>query len=362
LRSLGDQDIKALIDTVQAVVHKVSGRVILSVCEHLQNRIAEREAPSRIFANSQGKAWVAPDSRTAIEQGTIERLFDIFDAELLRRLPNVERLIVNREVSSLALPLSDKNKASGFAIMPRGSRFPIGDGILRFFVYWKQKAKPTDYDLSVILLDEKFQTVNQLSWTNLRTADDAAFHSGDITSAATGATEFVDINLDTVNCKYIVPQVNIFAGESFQDVEECFFGFMERTSEQRGKPFEAATVRMKSDLRGKGKVALPVAFIKDEGKWSVKWMQLYLTGRPRFNRVENNRLSTALLVGAIVKREFISLEYLTDLLRRKADISSWYEGQELTEPITYVGVTIPEGIPAGSRLISLSNLQDIIPA
>jgi len=212
------------------------------------------------------------------------------------------------------------------------------------------------------LLDEKFQTVNQLSWTNLRTADDAAFHSGDITSAATGATEFVDINLDTVNCKYIVPQVNIFAGESFQDVEECFFGFMKRTREQRGKPFEAATVRMKSDLRGKGRVALPVAFIKDEDKWSVKWMQLYLTGRPRFNRVETNRLSTALLVGGIVERQYISLAYLTDLLMRKADVSSWYEGQELTEPITYVGVTIPEGIPAGSRLISLSNLQDIIPA
>jgi stress response protein SCP2 len=362
LRSLARQESATLIDTVQAVIHKVSGRVILSVREHLQNRMAEREAPGRIFANSRGKAWVASDSRIAIEQGAIEKLFDIFDAELLRRLPNVKQLIVNHEVSSLALPLSDKNKASGFAIMPRGSMSPIGDGILRFFVYWKEKGQRTDYDLSVVLLDENYQIVNQLSWTNLRTADDIGGHSGDITSAALGATEFVDINLESVNCKYIIPQVNIFAGESFQEVEQCFFGFMERTPEQRGKPFEAATVRMKSDLRGKGKIALPLAFIKDKDKWSVKWMHLYLTGRPRFNRVETNCLSTALLVRAIVQRQYVSVGYLADLLSRKADNSSWYEGQELTEPITYIGIEIPEGIPPGSKLISLSNLPDIIPA
>ena len=51
---------------------------------------------------------------------------------------------------------------------------------------------------------------------------------------------------------FIVPQVNIYSGEGFEEVEESFFGFMLRDGEQKGRPFEPRTVRMKSELRGLG--------------------------------------------------------------------------------------------------------------
>jgi stress response protein SCP2 len=59
----------------------------------------------------------------------------------------------------------------------------------------------TDYDLSVLMLNEKFEYANQLSWTNLRTEDGVGVHSGDITSAPDGASEFIDIDLGKVECK-----------------------------------------------------------------------------------------------------------------------------------------------------------------
>jgi hypothetical protein len=88
-----------------------------------------------------------------------------------------------------------------------------------------------------------------------------------------------------------------------EEVEESFFGFMLREHEQRGKPFEPRTVRMKSDLRGPNRVALPPVFFRDDNGWQVRWMHLFLRGRPAFNRVEENRVSTWQMVAGIMGRQ-----------------------------------------------------------
>ncbi|MFC5789563.1 hypothetical protein ACFPPE_06810, partial [Agromyces tardus] len=75
--------------------------------------------------------------------------------------------------------------------------------------------------------------VTWLSYTSLRAV--GGVHSGDITSAPDGASEFIDLDLSKVRARYIVPQVNIYSGESFDEVEESFFGYMLRDKEQQGK-------------------------------------------------------------------------------------------------------------------------------
>lgn len=363
LRSVPESELGTLLKTVQTVIGKVSGRVILSVREHLQNRVSENT--SRIFANSKGKAWVTGDNRKPLNSDVVGRLFTILDTEVLRRIPDASHLVVDSRVLNLALPLSDKNKAHGFGIMPRGSVSAVANSILRFFVYWKEKSQRTDYDLSVLMLDENFQSVGQVSWTNLRYGggDTTVVHSGDLTEASNGASEFIDVNLSKVRCKYIIPQVNVFAGENFNEAEESFFGFMERTPEQKGKPFEARTVRMKSELRGSGRVALPLAFVRDvNGQWTAKWLHMYLNGQPNFNRVEANRASIALIARSVVNREYLCLQYLVDLMRRKATSFSWYDGREIPGSSTFIGIEAPERLPAGSKAVTLNNLQELIPA
>lgn len=359
MRSASEPELTTLFDTVEHGLGKVSGRVILSTREHLQNRVAG--SMRRIFANSKGRVWVASDDRTALDPNAAGALSAILDVEVQRRLPAVERLVVDRDVLDLALPLSDKNKAGGFGIMPRGSVSAAGNGILRFFVYWKQKSKRTDYDLSALMLDADFRSLGHLSWTSLRNA--GGVHSGDITGAPNGASEFIDVDLSRVDCQYVIPQVNIYAGERFNEVEEVFFGFMTRASEQKGLPFDARTVRMKSDLRGAGKVALPLAFVRqNDGSWTAQWLHMYLNGTPNFNRVEANRASTALIARSVVNRQYLRLSYLVELLRLKAESFLRYEGQEFTEPVMYIGLEAPEGLPEGSRAITLRNLQELIPA
>lgn len=363
---VSEQEQDYLLESIQKAFGKTSGRVLLSLREHLQNRIEQQS--SRIFTNRKGRAWVTPDTRKSLDLGMVERIIGILDFELQKRMPHIPSLVVDQTVLQVAIPLSDKNKSNGFTIMPRGSKMLVENGITRFFVYWKQKAQRTDYDLSMIMLDKNFQSVGQVSYTNLSYI--GAVHSGDLTRAPHGATEFIDVDFQRVPAQYVVPCINIYNGEDFTEVESCFFGFMSRTPEQAGKPFEAATVRVKSDLRGKGRVALPLVFMRDEDdKWTAKWMHLYVKGHPNFNRVEANHLSVGVLAQSIVDRQYLTLSYLIGLMRLNTDNFCLYDVQteiamnlENDHPVTHIGLTKPEGLCEGAKVYTLDNLRGLIPS
>ena len=300
----------------------------------------------------------ARTQRPPLPAGLVAELSARLDAEISARLPALERpLLVDPEVLDVALPLSGKATEGGFAVLPRGSRASVSGELLRFFTYWRQTSRRTDYDLSVLLLDDEFHTAGQVSWTNYR--HDGVVHSGDITEAPDGATEFIDVPL-TLGGRYVVPQVYIYAGESFDEVAESMFGYQIRTPDQGGAPFEARTVRARSQLRGQGRIALPMVFAKGEHGWQAVWLHLYLGGRPSFNRVEDNTFTTADQVRALMERRYLTISYLVDRWRARAEVTMW-DGRLPDEPVTFIGIEAPEGLPAGSETYTLDRLSELIP-
>lgn len=356
-------DPSLVLKLVQETAPRVSGRVLLSVMEHFMNRNLTTE--KRVFPTRNGKLWIQDEDRTEI--GAVAKdLIRVIEEEIVRRLPVCSDLVVEDDVREVALPLSDKNKPKGITVLPRGSVVPVSTGkktnlTLRFFCYWKQKADRTDYDLSCLLLNKDLHVAGYCAFTNL---SGAVFrHSGDITSAPNGATEFIDVDLSKVlkehrGVKYIVPQVNVYSGESFDEVEEAFFGFMLRDPSEKGAPFEPSTVRMKCDIRGKGKVALPIAFYQDGNVWKACWLNSVLPGQPSFNMVEGNHMNTSLLASAVVNRKRVTVGYLTDLIRRKSE-----DGHENTvEGRVYVGLHNPPHSEEGTTVYNSTNFIELIPA
>ncbi|MFJ9339104.1 hypothetical protein ACIRP0_07400 [Streptomyces sp. NPDC101733] len=362
LRTCLTQDERdAVVAAAERVAPRVAGRVLLSVREHLHNRGRE-SGERRVFVNRRGGAWVTADERTLVYPAERERLVDLLDAETRRRLPAQGHLLVDPDVLDVALPLSGKATAAGLGVLPRGSLSPVEGELLRFFVHWKQTSRDTDYDLSAVMLDAAYETVCWLSYTNL--TDVEGEHSGDITEAPEGASEFINLRLGAVRGDFVVPQVNIFSGEDFETVEESFFGFMLRDAEQAGRPFEARTVRMKSGLRGPGRVALPLAFLRgSDGRWRAKWTHLYLRGTPNGNRVEENRVSVATLLRGIVERDYLTVRHLTDLMADRATSTTLWDGASVPDgPVTYIGLERPEGLHPDSVVVTPENLRALIPA
>ena len=358
--SAADRD--AVLTAVRAAAGQVSGRVLLSLREHVQNR-GSRSGVSRVFVNRAGRAYALPDTRDGLDRGLLREVAAVLDAEAAGRLPAAGHLVVDPAVGGVALPLSGKTVAPGLGMLPRGSVSPVNGEWLRFFVYWQQKARRTDYDLSALMLDEAYANAEHVSWTQLRTG--YAEYSGDLTQAEHGASEFINIRLAAVPRRFIIPQVHIYAGEGFDQAEEAFFGFMTRSAAQKGLPFEPRTVRMKSDLRGAGTTALPLVFMRgDDGTWRAKWLHLYLKGRPSFNQVEGGKITTALLTRAIVERDYLRVSYITDLMAAKASrITEYKPGCVLgPDPVTFIGLEQPEELPEGSTVFTLNRLRELVPA
>ncbi|MBI4944618.1 MAG: TerD family protein [Actinobacteria bacterium] len=345
-----------VVDAVTGALGSASGRVLLGLREHVDNRLLP--APARVYVGRSRRAWVEPDRRPALPADLVADLSARLDAEIAARLaPSSRPLLVDPDVLDVALPLSGKASGAGFGVLPRGSRAIVRGDVLCFFMYWRQTSRRTDYDLSVLLLDEQFHAAGQVSWTNYR--HDGVVHSGDITSAPDGATEFIDVPLDLV-ARVVVPQVNIYAGESFEDVAESLFGYQTRTRDQGGPPFDARTVRMTSQLRGAGRVALPMAFVNGENGWQAVWLHLYPKGRPSFNRVEDSTVTTAEQVRALVERRYLTLAYLVDRWRPTTEVLTW-NGEVPDEPVTYIGIQAPENLPTGSETFTLPRLGELIP-
>jgi hypothetical protein len=354
LASAAERD--TVVEAVSGALGAASGRVLCSLREHVGNRLAP--APARMYASRSRRAWVGPDERPPLPADLVAELTSLLDNEITGRLPELPHpLLVAPDVLDVALPLSGKAAEGGFAVLPRGSRASVSGDLLRFFTYWRQSSRRTDYDLSVLLLDDQFHTAGQVSWTNYR--HKGVVHSGDITDATNGATEFIDVPLETEG-HYVVPQVYIYSGESFDEIAESMFGYQTRDRNQRGAPFDARTVRARSRLRGEGRVALPMVFAKGERGWQAVWLHLYLKGMPLFNRVEANTFTTADRVRALVTRRYLTMSYLIDRYRTRTEVTTW-DGHAPDEPVTFVGIEAPADLPDGSEVYTLDRLNELVP-
>jgi hypothetical protein len=341
----------------ESVVDGVAGRVLCSLREHVDNR--DRVTAGRVFVNRTRRAWSTVDARLPLPHDVTAHVRAVVDRELARRLAGLGPVVVDPDVLDVALPLSGKATQDGFAVLPRGSRTALDGEVLRFFVHWRERLRRTDYDLSALLLGDDFGYQGHVSWTMFTKG--GVVYSGDLTESAKGATEFIDVPLDSVGAHHIVPQVHIYAGENFDTVAESMFGWMLRGHAQRGMPFEARTVRTRSDLRGSGRVALPAVFSRDEAdRWTVTWTHLYLAGSPDFNQVEGNLAAASLLTRALVERRYLTVRYLLGLV--PGPVTTWAPDLALTGPVTYVGLTRPAGLPAGSTVLDLATLNQLLPA
>jgi hypothetical protein len=61
-----------------------------------------------------------------------------------------------------------------------------------------------------------------------------------------------------------------------------------------------------------------------------------------------------------VERRWLTIRYLLGLL--PGPVTEWTPDLEVTEPVTYVGITVPDGLPEGTTVLDLSTLNRLVPA
>lgn len=355
-----DVDVTVMTSLSKAL-EKASTKAILGFRQYLQN--SQTDLTDRLFINKKGTGKAIPNTGEKLNEVVLRAAAFAVDTEIKERMP--KGIFVYEEgFEKVALPISNKQTANGFNVMPKGSIDTIPAKNIRLFTYWREKDVRTDYDLSAVLLDANFKKIGQVSYTNIK--GQGIIHSGDITSAPKGASEFIDIDTEKLdsNVKYIVAQVNNFSGDTFDKVPESFFGYMALDGSEQGKPFEALAVETKAELRGENNVAMPVVFERGIDSWSVKWINASLEGYGWGNATENNSLTASVLVRSFMETNFLNLDYYFNLLSKEQQVYSISGGElpevTLSDDVTYIGKNRPEWLAENAKFIGLADLAELI--
>ncbi len=316
----------AIVKTFKSIASDVSTNVLLNVKSHFLGRT--KKSDSRIFfpKGAIAKFKVIDSNIKPLDEATCSKIVSVVEKTLIKRFSTDSKLgnvFIDDKLKTVNVPFALRSASHSFKTIARGSRVKIdGDKkTIRLFTYWKNGLKPgvalradgygawddgdrIDIDLSVIFLDDKFEGSGQVSWTRLREEDNLSVHSGDITSAPNGASEFIDINISKAlssGHRYAAANIYCYTGQNFADMNECFAGVMLRNDFKSGEIYDAKTVEHKFDLTAMGVASIPMLF--DLKTREIIWVDLSMKDRAsHFSRtVHGNQKSMSALVQGIVE-------------------------------------------------------------
>ena len=297
---------KQVIKAFLSIVDAIPVRNLLQLYGHLNSRSSDTKERVIFPKGSLQKAVVVDTHLDALDSDLLLELQRGIRNSLTTRFakePSLGKVWIAPELIDCPLPAQQRSASAGLHNMARGTRLPItADSMadkdtLRLFVYWKG----IDIDLSATFHAEDGCMIGQVSYTNLKSDKCKAYHSGDITRARHGASEFIDIDIPSAakHARYLAMNVLVYSGPSFAEHETCFVGWMTRSQPNSNEIFDPATVEQKIDLTQNCRSVMPVVFDLQERK--VVWIDLPVSQHGfHHNNVESSQASIQQKLHAIL--------------------------------------------------------------
>lgn len=313
-----------IIKSFSEVVDKVSTPVLLQVTAHFKNREQVSKNPSRVFfpKGRTAKVSVIENKLKSIPQEYSEGVVRVCEEALKERFSSQKylgKVYIDEELKNIPIPMTKRSDSEGLRIMPRGAKEILNDETktVRCFVYWENlpeghKRERVDVDLSSTMYDKEWNYKGHISWTELK--DMGCFHSGDITNAFDGASEFIDINMDALEdqgVSYVLPNINVFTQQKFKDIPNLCTGWMMRQAPNTGEIYDPQTVANKVNIVSNSSINVP--FILDVENRQIIYTDINVKGAGYANRVEKSKNNLALIGEAIISQPKPNLHELYTL-------------------------------------------------
>lgn len=307
---------RSVLEAFAAVAPQVATPVLLQVLVHFRRR---GEPGLRVFfpKGQLANLFARSDALLALDPGVPADIVALCDRTLVARfaaLAPLGRCYLDPALARYLAPFSQRSAAKALRTIVRGSRIPIGDvPTLRFFTWWRNGRGRVDIDLSAAMYADDFKYVDTLAYYNLRTY--GAVHSGDVVDAPTGASEFIDIDVDRcrrIGVRYVVACISNYTRQPFCDLPECYAGWMARHHPGSGETYEPATVVDRFDVSAATEFCLPMVF--DLQMRQMIWADIAIATYPRWqNNVQNNLAGVSLMVRALTQLRKLDLYTLFEM-------------------------------------------------
>ena len=288
-----------IITSFREIATKISTPVLLQVHCHFKNRNTNKELRTFFPKGNVGKARAIDNKLPNINIEICNEIVSICELALVesfKKYKPLGKVYLDERLKDYTIPFAQRSASKALKTISRGSKIdlPVGDTI-RFFIYWKDGYDRTDLDLSALALDTDSGFKTTIAYYNLK--DIGGYHSGDITSAPDGASEFIDIEISKFlksGIRYVLMSVNSYTNQPYCDLPICFAGFMIRQFPNSGEIYEPLTVENKFDLTANTRIAIPIIIDLYERK--VIWTDLSLKGDPSTNNNVHNNLSSVTII------------------------------------------------------------------
>lgn len=290
-----------VLDMFEAVAGKVSTPVLLQVMAHFLHRPKQPRKRTFFPKGNVAKLYTITNQLPPLPSATCERVVGGCKEALVERfrsLPGLGKVYIDKALQDHLVPFSQRSASKALRTLVRGSAMPIPPGdTVRFFIWWKEgtiggrQVWDVDLDLSAVMYDPKWGFLEHISYTNLRSEKYQACHSGDITEAPDGASEFIDIDIPSVlkyGGRYVIMSVLSYSSQYFCNIPECYAGWMMRESPGSGEIYEPQSVMDKVDLTSETRICIPM--ILDLVERKVIWTDIGLESNPRWAiNIESNQ-------------------------------------------------------------------------
>lgn len=311
------QEKDTILQSFSTIIGKVSVPVLLGLYNLLRSP-GKEELSHRLIRIKNGE-----ENKTFLLENRLSNNDDLTELSTII-LDGIEaqgeskKVVFSKDASHYAMPLYTRNISKGSTAIGLGSRLPLDSdkNTIRLFMHWKDFDKSIDYydhrvdlDLSAIFLDNNFDFINDIAYYNVR-IDDIGYHSGDITSAPEGASEFIDINIDKAldnGIRYVVPTIYNYTQQQLDNIPEAFSGFMMRDKVNNGEIFEPSTIQHSYDLNNGNTNNTP--YIIDLKNREIVWLDTALKPSSYKNyNVANNIDNFTVLAKYAVLSKFMTVE------------------------------------------------------
>lgn len=290
-----------IVKGFREVASEIATPVLLQVMAHFKDRPKKHD--HRVFfpKGQVAHAHLIENKLPSLDVELCLSVVEICQNTLILRfteLPPLGKVMIDKSLKTQLVPFSQRTASRSLRTLTRGSTFTIPKGdTIRFFTYWcegKVEGRHSgrlDIDLSSTIYTDKWALIDHISFTNLYSKNLNSVHSGDITSAPNGASEFIDLHIPTLlkkGVRYVVMSLLSYSEQSFVEMPECFAGWMMRDEPGSGEIYEPSTVVDKIDLSGDKNTSIPV--ILDIVERKMIWCDLSLSHEPDYdtNTVESH--------------------------------------------------------------------------
>lgn len=260
------------------VANQVSVPVLLQVMTHFKHRNSDKSLRVFFPKGNIGKLQAINNELSPLDEKVCKKVVALCESALIehfKKLPKLGNCYIDENLKDCLVPFSQRSASKSLRTLSRGSKLTFPDGnTIRFFIYWKQTPNTrVDIDLSALQYDENWVSKGLVSYYSLK--NDFGCHSGDITSAPNGASEFIDLNIEKMlasGVRYVAMTVNAFTHQKYKDLPECFAGWMIRQKPKSGEIFEPKTVVDRADLTCEATACVPMVIDLKERK--VIWLDM----------------------------------------------------------------------------------------